>query len=69
MNTIEFIWTPEKWDQEMNRICKCGHTLGDHAFTMHPQADNVIQLWVSQCVFCEFDRETGKFKCEGFVPA
>ena len=61
-------WTIEKWDKEMKRMCKCGHPLRDHAFTMHHDSFGHTVLWTSQCTLCKWDKETQKFICERFDP-
>ena len=62
--------TKKDWDDQMNRKCKCGHLLYQHAFTMHPSLADpdpaCIVLWTSQCTVCLYDREKEKFTCEGF---
>lgn len=61
-------WSTEKWDKEMERMCKCGHPLRHHAFTMHSDGQGGTVLWTSQCCFCPIYLENSKFACEKFNP-
>ena len=57
----------ESWHDEMyNQKCVCGHELYKHAFTMGAYTKDSVDLYVSQCCFCDYDKETEKFPCETF---
>ena len=66
---MKTIWiNPDKWADEMyHKKCVCGHELYKHAFTMGKYNDDLVELHVSQCVFCNYDKENDKFLCERFV--
>jgi hypothetical protein len=54
------------WGEAMDWVCSCGHTLGNHAFTMKMTPEGDTLLYTSQCVICKDDEKTGKPGCEGF---
>lgn len=46
--------SPEEQLELHKKVCKCGHTLTMHAFTMHH--DELLKCsvyWPSQCISCE----------------
>lgn len=57
-----------RWEKAMNTMCKCGHPLKHHAFTMNNMKSGETPLYVSQCVFCENDVKNGTFGCKEFAP-
>ena len=60
----------DKWNEAMyHQNCVCGHALYMHAFTMGKYDDHSAELRVSQCTSCDYDDETEKFLCDGFVRA
>ena len=47
----------EEQEELHNLICKCGHTLTMHAFTMHyNEITHLHEYWTSQCVSCDCKR-------------
>ena len=47
----------------LSLVCKCGHTLGSHAFTYFP-VNGKTALHTSQCLSCGVKDK--KFVCEQF---
>ena len=53
MTTLTFNSTEEQ-ETLHKLVCKCGHTLIMHAFTMHyNEMFKHHEYWASQCVSCE----------------
>lgn len=64
---IKTTWiNPKKWRDEMDKKCVCGHKLSSHAFTMGEYDEHTVKLYISQCVFCGYDKENEKYLCETF---
>lgn len=66
--SVFFNMETDDLSEVLSRKCKCGHKLSEHGFV-----DNLSSmgyphavLWVSECVFCGYDKENQKFNCEGF---
>ena len=55
----------EEQEEIHERMCKCGHKFYQHAFVMLHDGTSPHYI-VSQCVFCGYDHETGRFDCEKF---
>lgn len=69
MSTFITIPTDENgWKKSMYEDkCTCGHELYLHASTLGKYNDTSAELYVSQCTRCEYDYDSKKFICNGFV--
>jgi len=67
--TSNVYFTSQEWDEVMDRKCKCGHLLYQHAFTMHPRGGDDIMIRTSQCVMCKYDDEKKEYPCNEFHSA
>ena len=66
---MKIMWIDQdKWDDVMyHQKCVCGHELYLHAFTLGEYDEYSVSIKVSQCTFCDYDKENEKFFCEEFI--
>ncbi len=58
----------DDYGEVLSRKCKCGHKLSEHGFVDYISIMGYPygEIWVSQCCFCGYDKETKEYICEGF---